>query len=129
MAAGASVTLVNAFLAAVLNGTAFTNYGTTYVQLHTATPGPAGTTAIAGETLRVASGTFTAPSGGSSTNNAAITWTSVTTAETYSFVSIWSALASGTFLASGTITANAVGIGDTFTIPISDITVSMAVAS
>jgi hypothetical protein len=129
MADGASSTVVNAFLASLLNGTAFTNYGTTFVQLHTGAPGAAGTTTIAGNNTRQASGTFTAPSGGSSTNNAAITWTNVNTAETYSHVSIWSLVSGGTFLASGSITANPVAIGDTFTIPINDITVSMPVAA
>lgn len=129
MADGASSAVVNAFLASLLNGTAFTNYGTLYVQLHTGAPGAAGTSNVAGESTRQAAGTFTSPSGGSSTNNAAVTWTSVTTAETYTHVSLWSASTSGTFIASGSITANAVSIGDTFTIPISDITVSMPVAS
>jgi hypothetical protein len=129
MADGASATVVNAFLASLLNGTAFTNYGTTFVQLHVGLPGAAGTSNAAGNTTRQASGTFTAPSGGSSTNNAAVTWTNVNTAETYSHISIWSLASGGVFLASGSITANAVAIGDTFTIPISDITVSMPVAS
>ena len=129
MADGASSTVVNAFLASILNGTSFTNYGTTYVQLHVGAPGAAGTSNVAGNTTRIASGTFTSPSGGSSTNNGAVTWTNVNTAETYSHISIWSAVSSGTFLASGSITANAVSIGDTFTIPIGDITVSMPVAA
>ena len=53
----------------------------------------------------------------------------MTTAETYSHVSLWTASSGGTFIASGSITASAVSIGDTFTIPIGDITVSMPVAS
>ena len=129
MADGASSTVVNAFLASLLNGSAFTAYGTLYCQLHVGAPGAAGTSNIAGENTRQAAGTFTAPSGGSSTNNAAVTWTSVTTAETYNNVTLWSASSGGTFIASGTITASAVNIGDTFTIPIGDITVSMPVAS
>lgn len=129
MADGASSTLVNAFLASILNGTSFTNYGTLYAQLHVGAPGSAGTSNIAGESTRQAAGTFTSPSGGSSTNNAAITWTSVTTSETYSHVSLWSASTSGIFIASGSITASAVTVGDTFTIPIGDLAVSMPVAS
>ncbi len=129
MADGASATVVNAFLASLLNGTSFTNYGATYTQLHTGSPGAAGTANIAGNNTRVASGTFTAPSGGACTNNAAINWTSVSTAETYTHVSIWSAVSSGTFLMSGSITANAVAIGDNFSVPIGDISASMPVAS
>ncbi len=129
MADGASSTVVNAFLASLLNGTAFTNYGTLYVELHVGAPGSAGTSNPAGNTTRQAAGTFTAPSAGSSTNNAAVTWTSVSTAETYSHVALWTLASGGTFIASGSITANAVAIGDTFTIPIGDITVSMPVAA
>ena|SRR5579859_677019 len=129
MADGASATVVNAFLASLLNGTAFTNYGTLYVELHTGAPGSAGTSNTAGNSTRQAAGTFTSPSGGSSTNNAAVTWTNVSTAETYTHIALWSASSGGTFIASGSITANAVAIGDTFTIPIGDITVSMPTAS
>lgn len=129
MADGASATVVNAFLASLVNGTAFTNYGTLYVELHVGAPGAAGTSNPAGNTTRVAAGTFTAPAAGSSTNNAAVTWTNVNTAETYSHIALWSLSSGGVFIASGSITANAVSIGDTFTIPIGDITVSMPTAS
>lgn len=129
MAVGASTTLVNAFLASILNGTAFTTYTNPYVQLHTGAPGPNGTANVAGESTREqATGTFVI-SGGATTNPVAITWTSVTTAETYTDITLWSASTSGTFLASGTVTANAVGVGDTFTIPIGDAAISMPVAS
>jgi hypothetical protein len=49
--------------------------------------------------------------------------------ETYTDVSLWSLATSGVFIASGTITANAVETGDTFTIPAGDIEVSIVVAS
>lgn len=129
MADGASVTVVDAFLAALLNGTAFTNYGGLYVQLHTGAPGSAGTANIAGESTRMAAGAFSTPSAGSSSNLAAVTWTSVSTSETYTNISLWSAATGGTFIGSGTITANAVVAGDTFTIPIGDIAVSMPTAA
>jgi hypothetical protein len=132
MAAGASATVVDAFLAAILNDQSFTSYGPVYVQLHTGAPGAAGTSNIAGESTRVSAGSnsaFGAPSGGSTTNSNAINWTSVSTAETYTYVSLWSASTGGTFLASGSITANAVGVGDNFSIPIGDMTVSMPVAA
>ena len=128
-APGASATIVDALLASILNGTAFTTYTNPYVQLHTGDPGSAGTSNVAGESTREqAAGTFTI-SGGSTTNPDAISWTDVSTAETYSYVSLWSLATGGTFLASGTITANAVGVGDNFTIPIGDMTISMPVAS
>ena len=129
MAVGASTTVVNALLAAITNGTTFTTYTNPYVQLHTGNPGSAGTSNVAGESTREQmTGTFVV-SGGSTTNPVAVNWTSVSTAETYTDVSIWSAVSSGTFLASGTITANAVAIGDNFSIPIGDLTIQMAVAS
>ncbi len=132
MAAGASATVVNAFLASILNDVAFVLYGPVFVQLHTGSPGANGTANVAGESTRQSAGSnpaFNAPSGGSTTNLNAVNWTNVNTAETYAFVSLWSLASGGTFIASGTITANAVGIGDNFSIPISDMTVSMPVAS
>lgn len=128
-APGISSTVGNALLASILNGTAFTTYSAPYVQLHTGEPGSAGTSNIAGESTREqAAGTFSV-SGGSTTNPDAVSWTSVSTAETYTYVSLWSASTGGTFLASGTITANAVGVGDNFTIPVGDMTISIPIAS
>ena len=131
MAVGVSATVGNAFLASILNDTAFTAYGPLYVQLHTGAPGPNGTANVAGESTRESSGSspFAAPSGGTTTSNNAVTWTDVSTDETYTDVSLWSLATSGVFVASGTITANAVETGDTFTIPAGDITVSIAIAS
>jgi hypothetical protein len=120
---------VDAFLDSLLNGTAPTTYTNPYVQLHTGEPGAAGTANVAGETTREQlAGTFV-PSGGSCTNPDAVNWTSVSTAETYTYVSLWSAGTGGTFIASGTITANAVEVGDNFSIPIGDMTIEMPVAS
>ena len=42
MAVGASTTVVNALLASITNGTAFTTYTNPYVQLHTGNPGATG---------------------------------------------------------------------------------------
>jgi hypothetical protein len=129
MADGISSTVGDALLASILNDTAFTAYGPVYVQLHVGAPGAAGTANIAGETTRESAGTFATPSGGSTTNSAAINWTSVSTSETYTNITLWSAATSGTFVASGTITASAVTVGDNFSIPIGDATVSVTVAA
>jgi len=132
MSDGASNTVVNAFLASLLNDAAFTAYGPVYVQLHIGAPGAAGTSNIAGENVRQSAGSnpaFTKTSDGNYTNANDIVWTAVSTAETYTHATIWSASTSGTFIASGAITANAVAIGDTFKIPASDLTVTMPVAS
>jgi hypothetical protein len=131
-APGASATIVDALLASILNDSAFTAYGPVYVQLHTGDPGSAGTSNVAGESTRESAGSnpaFATPSGGSTTNSNAIAWTSVSNTETYTDVSIWSALSGGTFIASGTITGGSVTAGQTFTIPIGDMTVSVPVAS
>lgn len=129
MAVGLSATVVDGLLASLLNGTAFTVYTDPWVQLHTADPGTAGTTSVAGESTRQQlTGTFTV-SAGSTTNPAAVNWTSVSTSETYSYVSLWSASTAGTFIASGTVTANPVTAGDNFTIPVGDMTISMPTAS
>ena len=130
MADGAAAATVDNFLAQFLNGTASTIVlGGLYCELHIGAPGAAGTANPALNTTREAAGTFTAPSGGSASNTAAITWTSVPDTETYTDVALWTAATGGTFVASGTITGGAVQAGNTFTIPIGDLVVSMPVAS
>lgn len=122
-----SSTVADSVLNSILKGTAFTPLSA-FVQLHTGEPGAAGTTNVAGESTRKAA-TFADGSGGSAATSADITWTSVTTAETYTHVSLWSASTAGTFIGSGTITASAVAVGDTFTISAGDLTVSIPVAA
>ena len=89
--------------------------GTTWVQLHTADPGAAGTTSVASNSTRK-SVTHAAASGGSKSSNAAVLWSAVPTTETYSFYSIWTASSAGTFLYSGTISGGAVTAGNDFNI-------------
>lgn len=93
-----------------------------WIQLHTADPGAAGTTAIAGNATRKQV-SFGAASGGAIANDTAVSWTSgeVDTSEDYTHWSAWTASSAGTFLWSGTVTANAVTAGDTFSIPIGDL--------
>jgi len=129
MATGISVSLADALLAAVFNGTAFPTYANPFIQLHVGDPGPDGTANVAGESTRQqASGTFVVGTG-STTNPTAISWSAVSTSETYSYVSLWSAATGGTFLASGTITANPVVAGDNFVIPSNDVSVTMPTAT
>lgn len=133
MAVGLSATIANDFLEWLFNAspasTAPTNI---WIQLHTADPGAAGTSAVAGNATRkdltAAMGTA---SGGAITNTAAITWTTgeVDTSEDYTHWSLWDASTSGTFLCSGTMTANAVTVGDEFTIPIGDLDASFSTAA
>lgn len=129
MAVGWSAYTANAMLNALGNATAF-SVTTVYVQLHTADPGAAGTTAVAGNATRKAA-SFAAATGGTMTTDAAVSWTAaeVTTAEDYTHISLWDAATLGNFLASGTITANAVAAGDTFTLAAGDIDLSVPLAA
>lgn len=121
MAEGMSATAANDCLSTVVD-----TY--TWVQLHIGAPGAAGTTNPAGNTTRKQV-TWGAPAGGAMANTSAATWTSVPTAEDYSHFTAWSAESAGTFGFSGTVVANAVGVGDDFEIGVGDLDVSLPVAS
>lgn len=99
-----------------------------WIKLHTGAPGSAGTANAALNTTRK-SATFAAASGGSAATSAVLTWTSVPNAETYSAFTAWDASTAGTFGYSGTITANPVSAGDTFSIAIGAMTVALTLAS
>ena len=117
-------------LDAIGNATNYTAPTAFWIQLHTGDPGSAGTSNIAGNATRKQV-SFGAASGGAIANDAAITWTTgeVDTAEDYTHWSAWTASSSGTFLYSGTMTANAVLVGDTFTIPTGDLDLTLSVAA
>jgi hypothetical protein len=129
MADNISAGVANAVLGLLLNGTAFAGYSVVYAQLHVGAPGPSGTANVAGNNVRQSAGAFAAPSGGATTNSSPINWTSVSTSETYSHVSLWSAASGGTFVASGSITAGAILAGQNFQIPAGGMSVSLPVAS
>jgi hypothetical protein len=120
MADGLAVAKANSTLDSLL--------ATAYVQLHTAPPGAAGTTAIATNNTRKAA-TFASASGGSKATSADLDWPSVPAAEDYTDCSLWDAVTAGNFICSGTITANAVSVGDDFKILAGNLTVSLPVAS
>lgn len=128
MAVGFASAVAQALLNAFGNATAYTGSASLYVQLHTGDPGPAGTALVASNNTRKLI-TMGAASGGAMSNDSQAEWTNVPAAEDYTHVSIWDALTAGTFQMSGTITANAVAIGDTFQLPIGDIDASLAVAA
>lgn len=104
--------------------------GSTYswLQLHTGLPGSAGTSNVAGNTTRKQV-TYASASGGSKASSADLVWTSVSTSETYSHFTLWTASSAGTFGISGAVTANAVTSGDTFTISSGSLTISVTLAS
>ena len=96
-----------------------------YIKLHTGDPGEDGTANAAGETTRK-SITGAATANGVFTSTNALTWTSVSTTETYSYVSLWDASTAGNCLWSGALTtARAVIAGDSFEIAIGSLTVTL----
>jgi len=130
MAVGLASAQAAAILDAIGNAANYTAPTAFWIQLHTADPGAAGTTALAGNATRKQV-SFGAASGGAISNDAAVTWTSgeVDTAEDYTHWSAWTASTAGTFICSGTMTANAVLVGDQFTVPIGDLDLSFTVAA
>lgn len=128
MALGFKSTVADSLFNALLRNTSYTGPSAIYIQLHTAAPGASGTTAVAGNNVRKAA-TFSASSGGVITTSADVTWTSVSTSETYANFSLWDAASAGNFLASGSLTANAVTAGDNFTISAGNETATLNVSS
>lgn len=102
--------------------------GTVYIQLHVGDPGAAGTSNPAANTTREAV-TFASAASGSKASNLLATWTSVSTTETYTDFSLWTASSGGTFLWSGTVSNGAVTAGDTFSAASGGLTLSMTGAA
>ena len=108
------------------SGTTFTAPAAVYVKLHIGAPGEDGTGNPAGNTTRQAI-TFGASSNGVITSNALVEWTSVSTTETYTDISLWDASTGGNCLAAGDLTASkAVTAGDTFQLPSTQVTFTIA---
>lgn len=128
MAVGLSAATANGWLDAIGNATNYTAPSEFWIKLHTGDPGSAGTSNAATETTRKQV-SFGAAASGAISNDAAITWTNVAGTEDFTHWSAWTASTNGTFLASGTITANAVVAGDTFTIAIGDLDLTLTTAS
>ena len=129
MAVGLSAGIANAILDALCRSVAWSEPDEVWVALHTGDAGAAGTANAATETTRKQATFGTAASAGAISNTVALTWTSVAGTEDYTHFSAWSASAAGTFLFSGTVAANSVTSGDTFSVAIGDLDVSLAVAS
>lgn len=121
MAVGWSSTAGNAALT-TLTGTY------TWVKLHVGDPGANGTANAATNTTRVQV-TWGSPAGGAVSNTAILQWTNVAGSEDYTHFSVWTASSAGTFGFSGTVTANAVTAGDTFTIAVGDLDVTLSLAA
>lgn len=137
MPTGIATTSANAMLDALLGGATLTPPANVYIQLHVtgSTPGAAGTLNVAGNNIRklVTFGTAGATGAGIKANSAAIVWstTDVNTSEDYTFFTLWAngaTVGTGTFLDSGIVTANQVTAGDTFTIPIAGLKITLTTA-
>ena len=127
MATGISDYLAGAWLDALGNNTSFA-VATVYVKLHVGDPGAAGTANAATETTRKEA-SFAAASSGSLASDAALTWTNIAGSQDATHFTAWDNISAGNFLFSGTITANAYTAGDTFTIALGSLTVSLTLAS
>lgn len=112
----------NKMLDAYVGRTTYTAQVAFYVQLHIGDPGAAGTANVAVNTTRQAVTFGSAAASGAIANTAAVEWTSVSTTETYTYVSFWTANAAGTWLGNDDLSSSAaMTAGDTFRIPIGDL--------
>ena len=85
-----------------------------YAKLHIGDPGEDCTANPAAETTRQAV-SFAASSGGTCLSDATVTWTTVSTTETYTHGSLWDAATAGNPIGSGALTLpKSVNAGDTF---------------
>jgi hypothetical protein len=125
MAEGLSSAQANAYLNSLCRGSAYTPPAAVWVQLHTGAPGAAGTSNAAGNTTRKQSTFGTNAAAGVIANTASVDWTNVNTAETYSKFSAWDASTAGNFLFSGSVSGNAVAVGDNFSAAIGALTATV----
>lgn len=127
MSVGLSAYAANAFLDALGNNVSF-SITAAYIQLHVGDPGAAGTTSVAIEATRKPV-SFGVASGGAISNDVAVEWTNIAGSQDATHFSLWSASTAGTFLASGLVTANPYTAGDTYTIAVGDLDLSLAIAN
>jgi len=128
MAVGYTSFIATALLNYMGNATAMPAITNCYMKLHLTTPGAAGAGGAAANTTRQLVGFGTAAAGAMA-NDTAITWTAVSTTETYLFFSLWDASTGGNCVWTGNVTGGAVTAGNDFTIAIGSLTLSMTVAS
>jgi hypothetical protein len=113
-----------AVLDAAFNNTSFAGGATIYMKLHVGDPGDAGTANAATETTRKAV-SFGPAGSGAISSDSEVQWTSYPAAEDVTFFSLWDNLTAGNCLFTGTVTANALGIGDTLTFASGDIDLTL----
>lgn len=97
-----------------------------FIQLHTADPGEAGTNAVAANATRK-SVSWNAAAAGTATNSADLDWTTgeVTTTEVYSHFSLWDSGAGGVNIGSGTVSGGSVTAGNAFKIAAGQLSFSL----
>lgn len=114
----------NGWLDALARGVAYDN-DEIWVKLHLGAPGADGTSNPAVETTRIQATYGVGAASRAISNTAAVEWANVSTTETYTHVSLWSASSGGVFLGSDDLSSSAaVTAGDTFRIPIGDLDLS-----
>lgn len=114
----AQTTYINAVLNAMHRSVALTTSPGNFIELHTADPGAAGTTATASVTTRPAA-TFAAPSGSAIALSNTPTWASWagTSPTTASHIAEWDAATAGNFKDSAALTTpKTVQTGDSLTL-------------
>jgi len=126
MAGNISDYLENKLLDHFLGTTAYTMPATIYVGLYTAAPSDAGGgTQVTGGSYARQTSTFTAASGGATSNTANIDFTNMP-ACTVVAIGVFDALTSGNLLVWGTLTANkTLDAGDTLRISAGDLDISI----
>lgn len=113
--------VANGWLDALARGVPYDN-DEVWVKLHLGDPGAAGTANPAVETTRKQATFGVAASGRAISNTVEVEWLNVSTTETYTHVSLWSASTAGTFLGRDDLSSPAaVDANDTFRIPIGDL--------
>ena len=116
----------NKMLDALVGRTTYTANAAFYVKLHTGDPGAAGTSNAATNTTRQAVTFGDAAATGAISNTAAVEWTNVSTTETYTHVSFWTASSGGTLLGSDDLSSSsAMTAGETFRIPVGDLDLTL----
>jgi len=127
MAVGYSTYVADKVLDATFSDVSFA-VTTAYIQLHVGDPGAAGTDNQALETTRKTLSMEAAISAATE-NDTVIVWTNVTGSETATHFSVWDDPTAGNFLWSGTVLANPYTAGDTLTVGVGDLAISMTPAS
>jgi len=120
--------LENKLIDGTLRNTAYTPAATVYIGLHTtATNDDNSGTEVSGGSYARTSATFSAPSGGSTSNSALVTFPTATASwGTVTHFGIYDLSAAGNLLYWGALTVSkTVDNGDIFTIPASNLTVTL----